>query len=102
MSENQIDYGIEDSVEDVYDDITDLEVLIDIFGDKLLEGINGISDIVGKIHALSIVGVEPKDALDYVFQLQVLEHEKLALDESNKTQLEVSKIKGDQAEKMEM
>lgn len=102
MGENKVDYGVEGVIEDVCDDIVDLEVLIDIFGDKLLEGINDISDVVGKIHALGIVGVEPKDALDYVLQLQALEYEKWVVTESNKVQLEVSKVKGIQAEKMEM
>jgi len=102
MSENKIDYGVDGEVEEVYDDSMDLEVLIDIFGEKLLEGIDDIADVIGKIHALGIVGVEPQDALDYVLQLQALEHEKYVLDENNKTQLEISKIKGEQAEKMEM
>ena len=102
MSENKIDYGVDGEVEEIYDDSVDLEVLIDIFGEKLLEGIDNISDVIGKIHALGIVGIEPQDALDYVLQLQAIEHEKWVLSESNKTQLEVSKIKGIQAEKMEM
>ena len=102
MNENKIDYGVDGEVEEICDDSVDLEILIDMFGDKLSEGINDISDVVGKIHALGIVGVEPKDALDYVLQLQAIEHEKYVLDENNKMQLEVSKIKGVQAEKMEL
>ena len=102
MSEDKIDYGIEGNTEENYDDVADLEVLIDIFGDKLLDGMDSVSDVIGKIHALGIVGIEPQDALDYVLQLQALEHEKYVLDENNKMQTEVSKIKGAQAEKMEM
>lgn len=102
MSEDKIDYGIEGGIEEIHDDIVDLEVLIDIFGDKLLDGVDSVSDVIGKIHALGIVGIEPQDALDYVLQLQALEHEKYVLDENNKMQTEVSKIKGVQAEKMEM
>lgn len=104
MSENKAKYTIEQETEDLfedesvdldnYQDTADLEILIDVFGEKILDGIDDIAETIGKIHGLGIVGVDPKDALEYLLQLQGLEHERLILEENNKLQLEITKIEG--------
>lgn len=98
--------NLTDEIEDDedYEDIeaVGLDDLIDIFGKDILEGINDVAKTIGQIHAFSLVGIEPQDALEYLLQLQVLGHEKIVLDETTKLQLQVSKIDGVKASKNEI
>ena len=57
---------------------------------------------VGQIHALCVIGIEPQDALEYLLQLKVLEHDKVTLRDNNELQLEVARIDGIKSSKNEM
>lgn len=78
-----------------YDNVSDVEILLDIFGEDFYLGLQSMADTVGKIHALSLLGIDEKDALDYLLQLAILEHDKvvsLDLDKKEKVATEKTQV----------
>ena len=84
------------TVEEIRDvELSDVEILLDIFGEDFYLGLQSIADTVGKIHALSLLGIDEKDALDYLLQLAILEHDKvvsLDLDKKEKVATEKTQV----------
>lgn len=73
------------TVEEIRDvELSDVEILLDIFGEDFYLGLQSMADTVGKIHALSLLGIDEKDALDYLLQLAILEHDKVVSLDLNK------------------
>lgn len=83
-------------VEEIRDvELSDVEILLDIFGEDFYLGLQSMADTVGKIHALSLLGIDEKDALDYLLQLAILEHDKvvsLDLDKKEKVATEKTQV----------
>ena len=101
ISEDEMLEMIQDAIDEVdydddYDDFSQLEelseILTEIFGEDFENSLMGMADITGKIHALSLVGLSPKDGLDYVLQMQAMEHEKDILDKGNELSLKIAKL----------
>lgn len=84
------------TVEEIRDvELSDVEILLDIFGEDFYLGLQSMADTVGKIHALSLLGIDEKDALDYLLQLAILEHDKvvsLDLDKKEKVATEKTQV----------
>ena len=97
MSEQTLDYGVEDL--EYTDGWNEDSILVDVFGAEFIDGVGNMAEVAGAIHALELVGIEPKDGLDYILQMKALEHEKEILKENNKVQIEIAKIQGVQMEK---
>lgn len=105
MSEEKVEYGLDESLdkEDIdFDNLTEFEVLLDMFGEDVFAGVDDMAKTVGQIHALCVVGIEPQDALEYLLQLKVLEHDKATLRDNNELQLKVANIDGLKANKNEI
>ena len=78
-----------------YDNVSDIEILLNIFGEEFGSGLQSMAETIGKIHALSWLGIDEKDALDYLLQLAILEHDKvvsLDLDTKEKVATEKTQL----------
>lgn len=72
--------------------VAEIDVLTDVFGEGFIEGMEDISFTVGQIHALTLVGIESKEALDFLLQLRLIECEQeLQKEESRQEEIEAIK-----------
>lgn len=80
----------------------DVELLADLLGEDFLHGVESMANVVGKIHSLTLVGLEAKDALEYLMTIDAIEHEEKITKETNETTIRIAEIGGEEISSLEL
>lgn len=72
--------------------MSDIEILKNTFSEEFSDGIEYSSSLAGKMYAASLTGLNPKDMLDYILQMESMKHERHVLRETNKIALMIAEL----------